>query len=192
MGSIELRTKQITLGKWGAGKGEEKLLKGKPTRENSIGRVETKKDLVESFKILLRGKPEVNVEIKVYWPGRRGKFDEVTLSRKRVEGREIFIEGPAAIEQIAMLSAKKGNPESISVNEVHRWDLGYVGGELIVDVNKEVKPAFLRESSTAISYSLVDPDYSGALLGEARRLDSSYVDMTLQEIGKDLKTRKIK
>lgn len=189
MVSIETRTKQIPLEKWDeARKGKEKGLKGKPKRENSNYQTETKKESMESLSRLLREKPGRNVEIKVYWSGRKGKFDEVTLSRKKVEGREVFIKGSSAIEQIAMLSVKRALPESISVKTVDMLDPGPLKGELIIDTKEKIEErGFLKEFSTISNYPLADQDYKNVVLSVARELDPGYANMTLQEIGKDLK-----
>lgn len=203
MVSLEARTRQTNFGEWdNVRKGGEKELKAKPTKENPISKAETKEESVDSFKKLLKAKPEGNVEIRVYWPGRRGKIEEsVALehSKEMVKG-EVFRKTPSVIKQIAMLSAEKGIPESISVKRVDRWDTGDLRGELIIATSLEevkVKKAnkankargFLKEGSIIRSYFLDDQVYMDVVLIAARELGPGYANMALQEIGYDLKKR---
>lgn len=179
MASREIRTRQMILEEFykKGKKSGEKGLKSKPTRENLIGKVETKEESVELFKNLLREKPGDNVEIKAYWPSRRGKFDDVILkhdSKKTVKGEEVIIEAPSTIKQIAMLSAKKGMPESISVKIVDRlYAEDFLPGELIIDTKVElvkIRKQIItkKESSIIRSYHFADPDYRNVFLNMAR------------------------
>lgn len=197
MAGIETRTRQETLAKWDEASedGRTKGLKARPTREYLIGEAEIKKESVRLFKKLLMKKPGDNIEIKVYWPGRRGKFDEATLKRefkKIANGKEVIIKAPSTIKQIAILSAKRGKPESISVKTVDRWNAeGFLKGALIIDSVETAEPQKkksipIKESSIISSYPLADQDYWNIVLNVARELDSGYANMTLQEIGKEL------
>lgn len=192
MVDLERRTKQATLKKWSEPREKNRgAFKPKPTREYS-GQTETKKESVRLFKNLLMKKPGRNVEIKVYWSSKRGKSIEEVLghdSKKIVKGKEVIIEAPSVIEQIAMLSVRRGMPESIGAEKVVRSDWGRVGEEFIVDVNEEVKSVFLRESSTISNYSLADKDYVNVFLELAQKLDFRYANMSLEEIGKDLRRK---
>ncbi len=200
MVSAEARTEQTNLGQWDNAR-TDRGLKGKPTRENlTAGQVEAKKESMKLFKKLLMAKPGDNVEIRVYWPGRKGKIEEsVALehdSTKMIKGKRVITEAPNTIEQIVMLSVEKGIPEGISVKTVSRWDTGVLRGEIIIPKSVGGGEAgkdggSLKESSSISSYSLVDQDYRNVLLRTARRLDTRYINMFLQEIGKDLKVRKI-
>ncbi len=136
---------------------------------------------MESLSRLLREKPGRNIEIKVYWSGRKGKFDEETLkhdSKKMVKGKEAIIKVSSTIKQIAMLSAKNGMPESISVKTVDRWYVeGFLPRELIMDTSVETAEARKqviprKESSIISSYSLTDQDYGSVFFKRGTRVRS--------------------
>ena len=199
MGSIEIRTKQITLGKWNEvpGGGGEKGWK--PAGENLTAQTEAKKGSVRSFRRLLGIKPGRKVEITAYWQTRGGEFGEsVALehdSEKKVRGKEVIIVAPSTIEQIAILSAEKGMPDNIRVKTYSRWYVsGFLKG-LIIDTKADKdrarkKKVLWKESFVMSIYPLTDQDYGNAALRIAQKLDPEYAAMSLQRIGRDLKRSK--
>lgn len=160
---------------------------------------EKKEDPAELLKNILRLNPREGLEIIVYWPVKEGKFEGGIILRhdvkKVVGGKQVEIEAPIVIEQIALLSVKRGNPESMNVKMVKRLDDGgSEKGKLITDMSVEIDKKkdgqvinIMKEYSRIMNYLLSDQNYWNIVLSAARGLNSDYADMSLREIGRALR-----